>query len=399
MTDKQLSKQELTTLLAQEESEYVERCGFPTAKEKIAKAICAFSNDIANTQKTCVIFIGWTDKGKCAGLSVTDKMLLNFDSIRSDGNVQPFPVMNVRKEVIDSCELIVIEVQASKNPPVRYKGCCWIRTGPSTRIASQEEEHRLAEKRKAGDLPEDMQKAMNATIESDLDIEYFKSHYLPSAVSKEVLAENNRNPKTQMRSLSLLDHNFTPTMTAILIMGNNPRNWFPGAYIQFIRFNGRELTDPIRDQKEISGTLPDQIKEIENVLKAHISTSLKLSDPRHIESPDYPITALSQLVRNAVIHRNYKSNTPTRVHWFDDRIEIQSPGGPYGELNKDNFGTEGITAYRNPTIASALKNLGFVERFGFGIPQARRTLKENGNPELELKPEDPAILAIVRKAK
>ncbi len=396
---KQLSKSELKQLLMQAESEYVERCESPKDKEKIAKAICAFSNDIANTQKTGVIFIGWTDDGKCARLSVTDKMLLSIASIRSDGNLQPLPVMNPRKLLVDNCELIVIEVQPSKNTPVRYKGCCWIRIGPSTHRASEEEENRLMEKRKAGNLPEDMQKVIHATIESDLNMEYFKSHYLPPAVSKEVLAENNRDTKTQMRSLRLLDHDFIPTMTAILIMGNNPGNWFPGAYIQFIRFNGTELTDPILDQKEVSGVLPDQISRIEDILKAHISTSLKLSDTNHIQSPDYPITALSQIVRNAVIHRNYKSNTPVRIHWFNDRIEIQSPGGPYGELNIGNFGEEGLTAYRNPTIAEGLKNLGFVERFGFGIPKAKKSLKENGNPELELKAQESTILAVVRKVK
>ena len=238
----------------------------------------------------------------------------------------------------------------------------------------------------------------NSNIETDLNIDYFKSHYLPSVISQETLAENNRDIKTQMRSLRLVDHQFIPTMTAILVMGNNPRNWFPGAYIQFIRFDGRELTDPIKDQKEVSGTLPDQINKIEDVLKAHISTSLRLSDKQHIQSSDYPIKALSQLVRNAVIHRSYKSYTPTRVHWFNDRIEIQSPGGPYGELNINNFGAENITAYRNPTIAEALKNLGFVEQFGFGLPQARTLLKENGNPELKLVAKESIVLAVVKKA-
>ena len=142
----------------------------------------------------------------------------------------------------------------------------------------------------------------NSNIETDLNIDYFKSHYLPSVISQETLAENNRDIKTQMRSLRLVDHQFIPTMTAILVMGNSPRNWFPGAYIQFIRFDGKELTDPIKDQKEVSGTLPDQINKLEDVLKAHISTSLRLSDKQHIQSSDYPIKALSQLVRNAVIH-------------------------------------------------------------------------------------------------
>ena len=39
--------------------------------------------------------------------------------------------------------------------------------------------------------------------------------------------------------------------------------------------------------------------------------------------------------------------------------------------------------YRNPNLAEALRVLGFVQRFGFGIPTARRELERNGNPPLE----------------
>ena len=61
--------------------------------------------------------------------------------------------------------------------------------------------------------------------------------------------------------------------------------------------------------------------------------------------------------------------------WFWDRIEIQNPGGPYGQVTRANFGMPGITDYRNPHIAEAMKNLGYVQRFGVGISLAR---KESG---------------------
>ena len=392
-----LQDKELKALLKAGESEYVEWTESPNNRDKIAKAICAFSNDLACAGKTGVIFIGIKDNGECAHLSVTDEMLVNIASFSRQGNLQPFPVINVQKWVNEACETIVVTVQPSKNPPMRYRGCCYVRIGPSVRMATKDEEDRLIEKRQANALPEDMQGIASATVEEDLNIGYFKTYYLPTAISREVLEENKRDTQTQMRSLGLLDHQNQPTMTALLLMGTNPRNWFPGAYIQFVRFEGKALTDPVRDQKEVSGTLPDQIRRIEEILQSHISFALRLSDTKHIESPDYPWTALSQLVRNALMHRDYKSYNPVRVHWFSDRVEIQSPGGPYGALNKDNFGTEGVTAYRNPNIATALKNLGFVERFGFGLPQTRKALKDNGNPALQLKALDSSILAVVTK--
>ena len=128
-----------------------------------------------------------------------------------------------------------------------------------------------------------------------------------------------------------------------------------------------------------------------------VSTDIT-SSSREVRQPDYPIAALQQLTRNAVMHRNYESsNAPTRITWFNDRLEIQNPGGPFGQVTIENFGQPGITDYRNPTIAEVMRNLDFVQRFGVGISIARQELLDNGNPELELTAETNHVLAIVRK--
>ena len=62
--------------------------------------------------------------------------------------------------------------------------------------------------------------------------------------------------------------------------------------------------------------------------------------------------------------------------WYDDRIEITNPGGPFGIVSAANFGKPGVADYRNPNLAEALKVLGFVQKFGAGIATARRALAE-----------------------
>jgi ATP-dependent DNA helicase RecG len=118
---------------------------------------------------------------------------------------------------------------------------------------------------------------------------------------------------------------------------------------------------------------------------------------KEISSPDYPLDALQQLVRNAVMHRDYQtSNAPVRITWFRDRIEIQNPGGPYGQVTRENFGQPGITDYRNPHLAEALKILGFVQRFGVGIQLARRALQENGNAAPDFNVQANHVLVTIR---
>jgi ATP-dependent DNA helicase RecG len=122
-------------------------------------------------------------------------------------------------------------------------------------------------------------------------------------------------------------------------------------------------------------------------------------DGRWRQSFDYPEEALRQLIRNALMHRAYEgTNAPTRVTWFDDRLEIQNPGGPYGIVTRANFGTPHAADYRNPTLAGWLKMLHYVERFGVGIAIARQRLAENGNPAPVFTPEDSHTLVTVYRS-
>ncbi|MCY3791368.1 MAG: transcriptional regulator, partial [Gemmatimonadetes bacterium] len=71
------------------------------------------------------------------------------------------------------------------------------------------------------------------------------------------------------------------------------------------------------------------------------------------------------------------------VYWFNDRIEFLSPGGAFGAVTISSFGEPGLVDYRNPNLADAMRTLGFVQRFGVGIPIAKNLLAEAGHPEPE----------------
>lgn len=390
---------ELIALLNDLESDRVERKASPSDGKKIRQAICAFANDLPNHQKPGVLFIGVNDNGTCASLPITDDLLLGLSSIRSEGKILPFPVLQVNKRSLNGCELVTIIVEPSEAPPVRFEGRTYVRVGPRRAIATPEEERRLNEKRRAKDLPFDLRPFPSATV-NDLDLERFQREYLTSALAPEVLEENQRSLTQQMISLRFAtpEPNSHPTSMGILVTGKDPRQFVPGFYVQFVRFDGTELTDPIRDQKEISGTLTDILRYSDEVLQAHISIASNITaQPVEVRQPDYPIVALQQFVRNAVMHRSYEeTHAPIRIYWFNDRIEIQSPGGLFGQVNPDNFG-RGVTDYRNPHLAEAMKNLGYVQRFGIGIPTAQKQLEKNGNPPAEFILGNSSVLVIVRR--
>ena len=393
-----LTDAELGALLADLESDRVERKASLGDRDRIRQAACAFANDLPNHRLPGVVFVGANDDGSCGMLAITDELLRTLADMRSDGNTLPFPTLTVQKRVINGCELAVVEVQPADTPPVRYNGRVWICVGPRRATATADEERRLSEKSRAGNLSFDQRPVRGAGI-NDLDLDIFQRLYLPSAVAADVLAENERTIPQQLASLHFLSRDGAPNLAALLVLGKNPRTWAPGAYVQFARFDGVELTDPIRHQREIDGPLPELLRNIDGVLDANVAVATNVtSGPTEVRHPDYPIVALQQLSRNAILHRNYEtSNAPVRIYWFDDRVEIQSPGGPFGQVNEQNFGQPGFTDYRNPLIAEAMKSLGYVQRFGLGFPLARKELARNGNPELQIECNASAVLVTIRR--
>ena len=93
---------------------------------------------------------------------------------------------------------------------------------------------------------------------------------------------------------------------------------------------------------------------------------------------NFPKWAVRELLMNAIMHRDYESNTPIKFYPYTDRIEIVNPGGLYGNARPENFPS--VNDYRNPVIAEAMKVLGFVNRFNRGIARVQRELEKNGNP-------------------
>jgi ATP-dependent DNA helicase RecG len=391
------SKAQLESLLADLESDLAERKASPSDRSGIRRTICAFANDLPHHQKPGVIFVGARNDGGCANLPITDQLMTTLAQMRADGNILPPPTMYVEKVTLAGCEMAVIVVEPSDSPPVRYQGRTWVKVASVLQVATPEDERRLSERRRAGDLPFDLRPVAGASI-GELDIEFFKNEYLRSALAPEVLEENQRDLEDQLKALRFMTSGF-PNYGAVLVFGKDPLRWIPGAYLQFVRFEGERLEDPVRDEKRLSGRLSQVLFSVDELLQVHVRIAAdSRTGPREIRRPDYPLAALRELVRNALIHRAYEgTNAPVKAYWFTDRIEISNPGGLYGQVNRDNFGT-GVTDYRNPLLAEAMAVLGFVQRFGMGVPRALRELRNNGNPDPEFAFSPSAVLVTLRPA-
>jgi ATP-dependent DNA helicase RecG len=398
---KRLTDQELLDILNDTESDRAERkqsLGGSTPK-KARQAICAFANDLPNHNEPGILFIGANDDGTPYNEPVTDQMLLTLADMRSDGNILPLPVLSIEKRTLKGAEMAVVTVMPSDMPPVKYEGRIWIRTGPRRAVASEQEERILSEKRRYKNIPFDIYPIPTAKL-SDLSRLVFENEYLPAAFAPDVLEENNRSYEERLASCNMIvsPTDTTPTLLGLLALGKNPQDFIPGAYIQFLRIDGTELADPVVDEAVIGGAIVEMLRRIEEKLRAHNRTAVDItSKATHVITQPYPVAALQQIVYNAVMHRTYeRTNAPVWVYWYNDRIEVTSPGGPYGNVKAENFGVPGIVDYRNRNIGTVLKTLGFVQAFGRGINTAQNEMKRNGNPPIEFMVNQSVVVCVLK---
>ena len=370
-----------------------------SASERIREAICAFANDLPDHRNPGLVLVGVKDDTTIGTTPITDELLRRLADMKTDGNIVPPPSLTVEKRVLQGKEIAIVTVQPSNSPPVRFKGAIHIRTGPRRDIANAQDESILNEKRRSGDLPFDLCSIPTAGV-SDLNLVQFRYEYLPQAFSAELLEANERTLNEQLAATKMIisSDELTATVLGILTLGKNPQDFLPGAYVQFLKIDGDALTDDIVDDEAIRGPIPDQIRRLDDKLIAHNRIAVDItSGPLEKRTALYPFEALQQITRNAIMHRTYEAtNAPVHVYWYNDRIEILSPGGAYGRVTVENFGLHGLTDYRNPNLAEAMKTLDLVQRFGVGIQIARRALEEATHPEPEFREIGDNILATIR---
>ncbi len=373
-----ITKPQLIHILSTTESAHVERTTSTDNMDKFCQAICAFSNDVSGSGKNGYLIIGAHDNGGLSGLKVDDQLLLKISNIRTDGNILPQPVMNVEKFIFDDGDVLVAEVQPSEFPPVRYRGRIWVRVGPRKSVATEAEEKILTERRLSNIHTFDAMPCLGTTT-NDLDVKLIEKEYLPKAVAEDVLTEDKRGIEEQLASLGFYDLRYNcPTNGAIVLFGRNPERYLHGSYIQYVRFKGKDRAGDIINEHKFAGNLCRVLPKIDTFIETSIAQKrpIPVSVLREETFSKYPYWATRELLMNAIMHRDYETNAPVQFYEYDDRIEIQNPGGLYGKVTPDNF--PNVSDYRNPFIAEAMKVLGYVNRFSRGVYRVQKELMENG---------------------
>ena len=192
----------------------------------------------------------------------------------------------------------------------------------------------------------------------------------------------------------------SPTVAGILLFADEPQALLPKrSGVKIYRYKTTEK-EGFRDvlafiPKTVEGGLYSQIKEAVDKTIKLVEEIPKLGDDK-LESIQYPPETLHEIITNAVIHRDYSIADDVHIRIFDNRVEVQSPGGLPGHMTVTNILDERFA--RNGSIVRILNKFPNPpnQDVGEGLNTAFRAMHALGLKEPVFQEEDNSVWVIIK---
>lgn len=251
--------------------------------------------------------------------------------------------------------------------------------------------------------PEYELRVVSGSSASDLDLGLVRQYVQASS------GRRPNSPLTDMREMEVLRAlkavegtmgRERVTVIGGLFFATHPDQMVVQSKVRFVEFPGTEVANSgqkaaYRYTEEITGTIPELIARMERLHRERLAPGVLADGFRVEETPSVPLFALREAMVNAVCHRDYSLvGANIQVRLFEDRLEVQSPGGLPGPVTVDNIVNESYA--RNPRVADMLRDLGYVERHGLGIDNMLASMREAHLPEPEFANTDTSFTVTLR---
>ena len=313
------------------------------------KTLVAFANSAGGR-----LLVGVTDDRQVIGVADPLEEEERLCNVIAD-SIAPRLVPNVEMMSVDRHTLLIVEVFPSNARPHYLKKLgpdngVYIRLGSTNRQADPSLVAELR-RRAAGILFDET--PMPELSVDDLDLQ----------AAAALFGVERKLDEQALLTLKLLhpeQGRLVPTQGAVLLFGKERDIHFPDAWIQCGRFRGTDKVH-IFDQAEIHDHLPRAVDAIELFLKKHAFKGAEFSGMRRKDVWSIPLTMLREAIVNALVHSDYSQRgTPIRIAFFDDRIDIESPGLLLPGMTIEDM-KSGISKIRNPVIARVFRELRLIE--------------------------------------
>ena len=369
----------------------------PKNHENILKDIIAFSNSTGGK-----LYIGIED-GTGIVYGIGDKNPFRMsDDLTNMISASCTPQIETEISVVsmEGKTVLVVDVPAGRFRPyyLKSKGkesSSFVRINGTSRIA---DEGKLKELELEGERV-----SYDSLKEIGMEYDEEKALNLCKKMKQRALAncktDEERNAVKDMTIDKLIDFGVLgksgnalfPTHAFDLLCDNHNRS----ARIQCALFKGTTRSIFV-DKKEFTGPIDDQLEEAYQFVLRHTNLGAVINGLYRDEAYSLPVSAIREMIANAVIHRSYVNRSCIQVSMYDDRIEVDSPGTLFGGMDIETA-KSGRSMCRNEAIAQAFQYMKTVETWGTGIPRIFESCKEYGLPEPEFEESGNGFKAILYK--
>jgi len=378
---------ELKERIAKGEDLHTEFKELIESNEDLAKSIVCFANTDGGQ-----IIIGVTKGGEIVGVDNIDETLRRIDDVAFNRCEPPVSVITETMRINEKI-LVIINVPKGEQRPYRTQsGFYYIRSGNRCRQASRQELLRMFQATESLFYDEiEIKKAKFY----DLDIEEFVN-FVNKFIGLNVSMESE-NLKHLMKNLKVISEREIPTLAGILFFGKKPQFFLPYAKVICAYIEGKDISVPPSDKKEMMGRIPFLLEDIVKFLRLYLREEHKIEGFESEIHPEIPEEALREAIINAIAHRDYTITAPIRILVFNDRIEIRSPGKLPNTVTIESIKIGGSHVLRNPTIYNFFVKMGLVTDVGSGVLRIIKIIKEYINREVELKEEGNEFVVSIPK--
>lgn len=330
-----------------------------------------------------IIAVGVADNGEMTGVLSASVSHLNNLERTGDTHCPDAKYEYKRTEIRNAAgevdQIVLFRIHYNGKKVVRTSdGSAFIRRGGSKRKLSEEEIRELQIEK--GELAWEREPS-SQEYPQNFDQKAIKD-FANSVIAK--LEIKQTDDPEEILVLRHLGHmgvkGFVPNKACALLFSKDPCLEIPGCRIRFLRFDGKdegfgEKFNAVKDQW-IEGNIPSQLVAAETLMEGQLREFSRLGrDGKFVTSPEYPQPAWYEAIVNAACHRSYNlQNVPIFIKMFDDRFEVESPGGFLPFVTPENI--YDTHHPRNPDLMNALYFLDYVKCAHEGTRRMRQTMKE-----------------------
>lgn len=392
-----MNRTELLEIIKNGESSGVEFKRDTIDNRALAKEIVAFAN-LAGGR----LFLGVEDDGSISGITKPNLEEWVMSTCRDKIRPELIPYFEIIRDVEPGKDVAVVLVDRGwsvhnlwHNNHRNY----YIRVGSQSREASPEELERIFQQRGAFRL--EVRPVSGSSLE-DLDLRRLRDYFV--RIRQQDVPGDEETGEWEILLLNTeimveVNHHKAVTVAGLLLFGLNPNRFLPQAGIDAVAYPGKEKDYTAKERRDLRGAMTmlhyankkemmegGLVEEAIYFVRRNTNVKTYLEDGiRRKDRWDYPEEVVREAVVNALVHRDYLlSGTNIELSIYSDRLEIISPGRLPNGITPDRMRT-GCRASRNQLIKDVMRDYGYLEHMGMGIPRKiiKGMLQHNGTePDL-----------------